>query len=528
MTAAGAPAPTRQGAPASSQPWERLRTLAGPAVYLGCLTTLAAATGVALAAHAFGLAHVSLILLGAVIVNAILWGLWPSLFSVAVSNGIAAFLFYPPIYDFRVFAREDLVDLVVFTAVAFVTSQLASSLRWHVVESERRNAVAAELASFSRELGAIADADELYVVAIERLEVVIGGRVLILLPQGQDFVVLAARLQDNPLPSEVMAAGKSLLRAAKDAAAAAEMRTVTGWRLRVLRTWRGPVGILAVAPEVESSYTLDHLAPVLDQAASAIERTLLARAIEEGRLRRAREDLQEALIGSMSHSLQTPLASIIGSITSLQDPATRRNEPAAVELTSTIREEAERLERFVGKILQMTRIRAGALAPRLELVELPDIINAALLRLRRVLAKHRLDMRLPPDLPMLLLDLFLMEEAIANLLENAAKYAPAGTAIRVAATVAGQTLTLEIADEGTGLDPAALPRLFDPFFRAGAVDGKAPGTGLGLAICRAFVAANDGSVEALAPQPDHPGAVFRIHLPVPPQPAARPELGRDE
>lgn len=525
MTAAGATGPTSQ-APASPQPWDYLRALAGLPVYLCCLATLAAATGVALAANALGLAHVSLILLGAVVVNAILWGLWPSLFSVAVSNGIAAFLFYPPIYDFRVFAREDLVDLVVFTAVAVITSQLASRLRWHVVETERRNAVAAELASFSRQLGAIADADELYVAATERLERIIGGRVLILLPQHEDFVVLAARLQDNPLPPEVMAASRTLLAAARDTIAPEEGGAIAGWRLRVLRTWRGPVGILAVAPEVESTYTLEHLAPVLDQAASAIERTLLARAIEEGRMRRAREDLQEALLGSMSHSLQTPLASIIGSVTSLQDPATRRNEAVAIDLIATIRDEAERLERFVGRILQMTRIRAGAVAPRLELVELPDIINAALRRLRRVLAKHRIDIRLPDDLPMLRLDLFLMEESIANLLENAAKYAPPGTTVRVEAKVEDRTLMLDVVDEGAGIDAATLPRLFDPFFRGGAVDGKAPGTGLGLAIARAFVHANDGTIESLPRGDRQRGALMRIRLPVPPQPHA--ELVRDE
>jgi len=520
--------PARPGTVPLSRQWQRLRDLPDLVVLAGCIATLALSTALALVASSIGLAHVSQLLLGAVIVNAILWGVWPSLFSVIAANGIAAYLFYAPTFDFHVYAREDLIDLATFTMVALVTSQLAARLRWHAVEAERRNTITAELASFSRRLGAIANAEDLYIVAIEQLEQLLGGTAVILLPQDRQFVTLAARMQDNLVPASIFAEA-SRLWAAQELDEDARGATVEGWRLRLLQTWRGGVGILAIAPEARSRFTVDELAPILDQAASAIERTMLTRAIEDTRLRRVREDLQEALVGSMSHSLQTPLASIIGSVTSLQNPASRRNEAVAADLVATIRDEAERLERFVGRILQMTRIRAGAVAPRLELVELPDIINAALRRLRRVLAQHRVDIRLPGDLPMLRLDLFLMEEALANLLENAAKYAPKGTTIRIEAFVDDRDLILDVADQGIGIEPATLPRLFEPFFRGGTVDAKAPGTGLGLAICRAFVRANDGTVEALLPEPSGParaGAVLRVRLPIPPQP--QPELGRDE
>jgi two-component system sensor histidine kinase KdpD len=231
--------------------------------------------------------------------------------------------------------------------------------------------------------------------------------------------------------------------------------------------------------------------------------------------RRQGEALREALLNSVSHDLQTPLAAILGSATVLESLDERAEPRTRRELAATIREEAERLSSYIGNVLDLTRIRSGQIAPRLELVELSDIINGALRRQEKALAGHELRVELPPGLPMLRLDLFFMEHALANVLDNAAKFSPPGSAISVAARSEGREVVLEVSDAGRGIPAEDLERVFEPFYRGKPREGgAAAGSGLGLAICRAFVAANGGTVAAQSAGPGR-GAKLQIRLPVP-------------
>jgi two-component system sensor histidine kinase KdpD len=185
------------------------------------------------------------------------------------------------------------------------------------------------------------------------------------------------------------------------------------------------------------------------------------------------------------------------------------------ELATTIREEAERLASHIGNVLDLTRVRSGQIAPRLELVELSDIINGALRRKDKALAGHVLRVDVAAGLPMLRLDLFLMEHALANVLDNAAKFSPAGSTVSVAARAANGDVQLEIADQGRGVRAEDLERAFEAFYRGAPQEGGgAAGSGLGLAICRAFIEANGGSVALESAGPGR-GARVRIGLPVP-------------
>jgi two-component system sensor histidine kinase KdpD len=254
---------------------------------------------------------------------------------------------------------------------------------------------------------------------------------------------------------------------------------------------------------------------LLAQAALALERARLQREIADARIKAQGEALREALINSVSHDLQTPLAAILGSATALETFGEQGEPRARRELVATIRDEAERLASYIDNVLDLTRIRAGQVAPRLELVELSDIVNTALRRKRKALDKCAVEVALPPDLPMLRLDLFLMEHALANVLDNAAKYARAGTSIRIAARVENGHVVLDVTDEGAGIGAEDLERVFDAFYRSAGPQGEPPsGTGLGLAICRAFVEANRGSVDALSAGPGR-GTTVRLRLPIP-------------
>ena len=238
-----------------------------------------------------------------------------------------------------------------------------------------------------------------------------------------------------------------------------------------------------------------------------------AREIADARLRAQGEALREALINSMSHDLQTPLAAILGSASVLETLGDAGEPRMRRELAATIREEAERLASHIGNVLDLTRVRSGQIAPRLELVELSDIINGALRRKDKALAGHTLQVDVPAGLPMLRLDLFLMEHALANVLDNAAKFSPAGSTVSISARPANGGVLLEIADAGRGIRADELDRVFEAFYRGSPQEGGvAAGSGLGLAICRAFVEANGGSVTLASAGPGR-GTRVQIRLP---------------
>ena len=177
----------------------------------------------------------------------------------------------------------------------------------------------------------------------------------------------------------------------------------------------------------------------------------------------------------------------------------------------TIQEEAERLNRFVGNLLDMTRLESGSLSPKLEAVDLTDVVGTVLRRLSKLLAGHRIDVRIPPEFPLLRSDFLLLEQVLANLLDNAAKYSPLGSCIRIEALAERGIASIRVMDEGEGIPVEALTRIFDKFYRVTAGDRQRAGTGLGLAICRGFVEAMNGTITA-GNRSDRPGALFTVIL----------------
>ena len=226
------------------------------------------------------------------------------------------------------------------------------------------------------------------------------------------------------------------------------------------------------------------------------------------------ERLRAALLTSISHDLRTPLASILGAASSLRSFADKYDPEQREELLATLQDEAERLNRFVGNLLDMTRLESGAIALRLDLFEVGEIVGAALERAGSVLARHRIEVPIAPDLPMVRLDAILFEQVLFNLLDNAAKYAPPGSRIDVRARRDGDVVAIEVIDEGPGIPADDLERVFDKFYRVQAQDRRRAGTGLGLAICRGFVEAQGGRIEAQN-RADRSGAVLTVRIPVP-------------
>src|SRR5262249_25422639 len=181
------------------------------------------------------------------------------------------------------------------------------------------------------------------------------------------------------------------------------------------------------------------------------------------------------------------------------------------ELIATIQEESERLNRFIANLLDMTRLESVALLPRVEPVDLSDIVGSALERAKKILGAHKVEIDLVGPLPLLRLDPVLFEQVLFNLLDNAAKYAPAGSLVRVQARREGAVVRLQVIDEGPGIPPSDIDRIFDKFYRIRAADRQRAGTGLGLAVCRGFVEAMGGGIVAATGR-GRGGAVFAITL----------------
>jgi two-component system, OmpR family, sensor histidine kinase KdpD len=475
-------------------------------------STLAVAV-VGVAAYALTLfvplPHVPVLFLAAVVMSAARWGLGPSLLAAFLSVAAGSYFFYSPIYSFRVANLQDLVDLLMFVIVAALTSRLAAGVRAQALEAKRGQSVVGGLYAFGERLAASATPAELDAAILEHLAPLLGQPIHLLLPDAGGLGVAASQNGAAPPPAEVLAAAAGVM--------AGHEAALSGWRIAPLPSSQGVEGVVAAreSDAGPAQVDADYVKALLVQAALAIERSRLDREIADARVKAQGEALREALINSVSHDLQTPLAAILGSATVLEsfgeagEPGVRR------ELVTTIREEAERLGSYIGNVLDLTRIRSGQIAPRLELVELSDIINAALRRTEKALAGHVLHVDLPPDLPMLRIDLFLMEHAVMNVLDNAAKYSSAGSKVSIVASEQEGEVVLDITDCGCGVPAEDLDRVFDAFYRGGRhTAGAAAGSGLGLAICRAFVAANGGSAIMISDGVAR-GATVRLRLPVP-------------
>ncbi|MGE5150626.1 MAG: ATP-binding protein, partial [Rhodospirillaceae bacterium] len=288
------------------------------------------------------------------------------------------------------------------------------------------------------------------------------------------------------------------------------------WLFMPIRTSRSSIAVIGVLSRDEAEMTSSArrlLEAVGNQTAVAIERVALAADIDQARLREERERLRSAMLTSVSHDLRTPLASILGALSSLKTYRERYDAATRDELLNTAVSEAERLDRFVGNLLDMTRLDAGAIIPNREAVDVGDLVSTTLRRAQPLLKNHVLASTVAPDLPPLSLDFVLAEQALFNILDNASKYSPAGGRIEIEARQVGSRVEIVVRDEGPGINPDALGRLFDKFYRADDGDRRRAGTGLGLAIAKGFVEVQGGTIAARN-RSDRSGAEFVVSYPL--------------
>ncbi len=468
----------------------------------------------------FGGETVPLIFMVGVLGIAYLFGRGPSILAAVASMLCYNFFFIPPIYSFTIADPVNAASLFFFLFTALIVSNLTARVRRQAELASNRAAITSALYGFSSSLASQAKLDDLLSTSVSQIAASLGADVVIMLPDAHGRLKVASCFP----PGEVI--GKADLGAAqwcfehgRSAGRGSDTLPGASRLFLPLRMSRGVVGVVGLGTGRRSDIILTPderrlLDALMDQAAVAIERVRLAKEMDDSRVAAEAERLRGALLTSLSHDLKTPLASILGAAGSLREYGERFDVKSRAEMVGTIEEEASRMARFVGNLLDMTRLELGAVELKRQPTDLSDVIGTALHRTEALLGDFKVRLDIEPDLPLLELDDMLMEQVLVNLLDNAAKYAPPSSTITIEARKRGSVVRLHVMDEGRGIPEDQLLPIFEKFHRVKGRDHQRAGTGLGLAICRGFVEAMDGMITA-ANRIDRSGAVFTIELPVP-------------
>ncbi|MBI2893000.1 MAG: sensor histidine kinase KdpD [Deltaproteobacteria bacterium] len=431
----------------------------------------------------------------------------PALLAAVASVAALDFFFVPPFFTFAVSELRYVITFAVMLVVGLTVSSLTVRIRTQAEAARQRERRMAALWAISRELGAATGADNVGRIGARHLAETIEAPVELLLAGADGELREVGGVQG---PQSVLQAARWAFEHGKPAGSGTDTLPSSTALVLPLMGTQAVLGVVTVDLTDRSSPTPSQrqlLDTLVAQTALALERARLAQEARAAETRAEREELRNALLSSVSHDLRTPLASITGAATALIDGDPPR--AAREDLLETIHEEADRLNRLVGNLLDMTRLESGGFRLRKEWVPIEEVVGCALNRLERALSGRRVELDLPADLPLVALDPVLVEQVFINLLENAAKYTRPETPIEIGARAARETVVIEVADRGPGLAAGAEERVFEKFFRACSAPA---GSGLGLTICRGILQAHGGQITA----ENRPGggALFRITLPV--------------
>lgn len=462
--------------------------------------------------------NLALVFLIAVLTSAVTAGLWPALYACVASALAFNFFFLEPKYTLTIRDPESVLALVFFLVVAVTASNLTARVQRQAAAARQRARTTEELYLFAKKLASTGTLDDVLWATAHQIALMLKVRVVILMPEDETIAVKAGYPPDDTLVDADIAAARWAWENNRPAGRGADTLPGAKRLYLPLKTGRSAIGVVGLDNDrqgplltPEQQRLFDALA---DQAALAIERVQLVADVDRARLAAEADRLRSALLTSISHDLKTPLAAIMGAAGTLRDYSASMPEEDRADLLSTVVDESERLNRFIANLLDMTKIESGATEPNASYNFVGDIVGTALRRAQKILTRHRAVVDIPADLPMLKLDPVLFEQVLFNLLDNAAKYAPANSTILIRARADGRGVLLQVMDEGPGIPSADLERIFDSFYRVRKGDHVRAGTGLGLSICRGFIEAMGGTILATN-RADRSGAIFTITMPVP-------------
>jgi two-component system sensor histidine kinase KdpD len=484
---------------------------------LVALTTLLAK----LAPEFFAEANLIMVYLLCVVATAFFWGFGPAILVSVVSVLVFDFLFISPLFAFTVYDVKYILTFVVLLLVGLSISYLMRRIRQQTEAATRRERQTATLYALSRDL-AISSSLESYIGAIvKRTRETLGRDAIIFLPDSTNKGMLKP-YADHPnvsVDENGMAAAIWCFQHQMVAGRGTDTLPNARARYLPLVTARGTVGVIALsATDVVGELTIEQerlLGAYADLAAVAIEGIQLGEEAHNAQVLsqvlRDTEKLQTALINSISHDLRTPLVSIVGVLSSLQEEGMGLDDTAKKNMLQVAREEAERLNRLITNLLDVSRIEAGAMKINRQPSDVQDLVGAALEQLGSRARGRPIAIDIPAELPFVSVDFGLIVQALVNILDNALKYSPDDLPVEIKGRQIDHEVRIDVADRGPGIPPQDLLHVFDKFYRIQRPD-KVAGTGLGLSICKGIVEAHGGRINA-ENRPDG-GTVISVILPM--------------
>ena len=475
----------------------------------GVVVALAAAVGVPVL-RLLSLTDVAMVFLLGVAIVASRYGRGPTIAACFLSIAVFDFFFVPPRFTFAVSDIGYVLTFAVMLAIALLISGLTLRIRAQAETARERERRTAALYAMTRELAGVRTPTDVVAVVERHWAETFRADVELLVP-GPDGRLQS--VQPGTTDKELSVA-EWTFRNGRAAGAGTDTLPAADAFYFPLVTSTRTLGVVRLRGDVRHLEDPAHrrlLEAFAGQTALALERTQLAEQAQRTRVEIEAERLRTALLSSLSHDLRTPLGAITGAATTLLDEGGTVGPAARRDLLETVLEESRRMNRLIGNLLDMVRLETGALQVQREWQSLEEPVGGALIRLADVLKDRRVEVKLPPDLPLVPVDAILIEQVFVNLLENAAKYTPAGTPIELAAAVRDREVVAEVADRGPGVPAGEEERVFEKFYRLPGSAG-AGGVGLGLTICRGIVTAHGGRM--WVERRPGGGAVFRFSVPI--------------
>lgn len=448
----------------------------------------------------------------AVLLASVRFGFWIGVASALAAFATFNFLFVHPLYTFAIAKPGDLLVLAEFLGVAGLTGFLAGRLREEANAATTRAEVLEVLSAFAADLAKVDGLPAIRATLSQHVAALVPGPVVVLQPLADGFASDAG-LDLGLDAADLQAAERALRRQTREDPAQPGQQ---GGRFAFLPLVQAGEMVLILGHAVLGPNRADRavreqaIEVICQQANLAIARLTLATTAEEARTSATRDALRAALLTSLSHDLRTPLATILGAITSLRELGDTLPPAARDDLALAIEEEARRLSHYVENLLYMTRMQAG-LDLHLSWVDPADVVRAAIARASTTFPAARISADLP-ELPMLQAEAALFEQSLFNLLDNAVKFSDPAAPIHVTATVGQDQIAVCVTDQGPGIAPLVQAEVFKPFYRA---DPGRPGTGLGLSISNGIVQALGGTLTVTSPVRDGKGTRMCITLPLP-------------
>jgi K+-sensing histidine kinase KdpD len=432
-----------------------------------------------------------------VVIAATRWGTAPAIAAATAGGASADFFFFTPFYSFRIDDPQEVIDLLLFLFVALVSGHLASRLRSEKDALRQRETELKYLYEFSRRLAACFTIPDLISAIQGYLSQSIGQPATFLVARTDGHI---EAVEGGAAPKEVEArVGMMIAKIGLPACTILDEPTRSLWLLQAVHSEATVHGVIAVnigngspaAIEARKSRVED----MLEEASLTLQRLDIGKAMDDAKLQLQAQLLKDALHGMLSHELRSPLAAIQGSASVLGSAQPVRTDHRLHSLTEAIADEVQRLDAFIQNLVNTARVTTNNVAPRLEWADPKDIVAAAVGARSRRLTKHRIEMHFDDDLPLVNVDSALVQESLGQLLDNAAKYSPSGTAILVSVRAAEARVTLAVADQGVGIARHEQSKLGQRSFRSPRHREIIPGSGLGFWIASTFIRANGGNIE---------------------------------